>query len=93
MKKNWILSNMFIFVLTAGIEAGGTREFPRLQGPYMGQKPPEMTPQLFAPGIITTDEVENIPARHETGYESGWRWGADSSASCWDVRMGRSGPE
>lgn len=47
-----------IWVLTAGVEAGGRQEFPRLQGPYLGQKPPELIPQLFAPGIITTDEEE-----------------------------------
>ncbi len=28
--------------------------FPRLTGPYLGQKPPGMTPELFAPGIIST---------------------------------------
>jgi ribosomal protein L24E len=29
-------------------------EFPVLKGPYLGQKPPGMTPELFAPGIIST---------------------------------------
>jgi hypothetical protein len=32
--------------------------FPALKGPYLGQKPPGMTPELFAPGIITTDKSE-----------------------------------
>ena len=27
-------------------------DFPVLKGPYLGQKPPGMTPELFAPGII-----------------------------------------
>jgi len=33
-----------------------TREgdFPVLKGPYLGQKPPGMTPEVFAPGIIST---------------------------------------
>jgi len=30
------------------------KEFPALQGPYLGQKPPGQTPELFAPGIIST---------------------------------------
>ena len=30
------------------------REFPVLSGPYLGQKPPEMTPEVFAPGIVST---------------------------------------
>jgi hypothetical protein len=58
LDKNRIFSFVFIFVLTTGIEAGAAQEFPRLQGPYLGQNPPDMTPQLFAPGIITTDEEE-----------------------------------
>jgi hypothetical protein len=28
-------------------------DFPKLTGPYLGQKPPGMTPELFAPGIIS----------------------------------------
>ena len=28
------------------------------QGPYLGQKPPGMTPELFAPGLVTTDMGE-----------------------------------
>ena len=33
-------------------------DFPVLKGPYLGQKPPEMTPEIFAPGIISTDGGE-----------------------------------
>ena len=33
-------------------------DFSQLKGPYLGQKPPGMTPELFAPGIITTDISE-----------------------------------
>jgi hypothetical protein len=29
--------------------------FPVLQGPYLGQKPPGMTPEIFAPGIVSTE--------------------------------------
>ncbi|MGD9344531.1 MAG: hypothetical protein PVH84_01630 [Candidatus Aminicenantes bacterium] len=31
-------------------------EWPVLRGPYLGQKPPGMTPEIFAPGIICTDD-------------------------------------
>lgn len=44
--------------LSSGVEAGRQEPFPRLQGPYLGQKPPGMVPQPFAPGIITTDGEE-----------------------------------
>jgi len=33
-------------------------EFPILKGPYLGQKPPGMTPEVFAPGIISTEASE-----------------------------------
>jgi len=29
--------------------------FPVLKGPYLGQKPPGMTPEIFAPGIVSTE--------------------------------------
>jgi len=30
-------------------------DVPRLKGPYLGQKPPGMTPEVFAPGIVSKD--------------------------------------
>jgi Tol biopolymer transport system component len=30
-------------------------EFPVLKGPYLGQPPPGETPEMFAPGIVSTD--------------------------------------
>ena len=32
----------------------GPARFPQLSGPYLGQPPPGMTPQLFAKGIVST---------------------------------------
>ncbi|UII31101.1 hypothetical protein LVD17_22680 [Fulvivirga ulvae] len=32
--------------------------FVHLEGPYLGQKPPGLTPEPFAPGIVTTDRWE-----------------------------------
>ncbi|MCP4150093.1 MAG: hypothetical protein GY757_20265 [bacterium] len=32
--------------------------FPLLKGPYLGQRPPGTTPELFAPGIISTEGYE-----------------------------------
>jgi len=33
-------------------------DFPRLNGPYLGQKAPGATPEIFAPGIISTETHE-----------------------------------
>ncbi len=37
-------------------------DFPVLTGPYLGQKPPRMTPEKFALGIVTTEIGETCPA-------------------------------
>jgi len=33
-------------------------DFPKLTGPYLGQKPPGIVPEIFASGIISTDRTE-----------------------------------
>ena len=33
-------------------------DFPELKGPYLGQKPPGLIPEIFAPGIASTDKTE-----------------------------------
>lgn len=35
-------------------------DFPKLTGPYLGQKPPGMTPEIFAPGIVSTDNYREF---------------------------------
>jgi Tol biopolymer transport system component len=35
-------------------------EFPKLSSPYLGQKPPGMTPEIFAPGIVSTVESDEF---------------------------------
>ncbi len=34
------------------------KKFPPLTGPYLGQTPPSSTPEIFAPGIVSTDSHE-----------------------------------
>ncbi len=33
-------------------------ESPTLEGPYLGQKPPGLTPKVFAPGVVSTEHHE-----------------------------------
>jgi|GEM_PF-490436 len=48
-------------------------EFSALKGPYLGQKAPGITPELFAPGIITTEFHEHSsPAFSSDGNEVYW---------------------
>ena len=34
-------------------------DFPVLKGPYLGQKPPGLIPEIFAPGIVSTENHEH----------------------------------
>ncbi len=34
-------------------------ELPRARGPYLGQKPPGVTAELFAPGVVSTGQFEH----------------------------------
>ena len=59
-------SKIFIIVLLALLISTGAvllqkntkdkSNFPVIKGPYLGQKPPGMTPKTFAPNIISTNE-------------------------------------
>jgi len=53
--KKIILIICLMLVAAISINARLT-EFPKLTGPYLGQKPPGMTPKIFAPGIISLEE-------------------------------------
>jgi len=50
---------LFAFLLLAlGLSAKQQETLLRLSGPYLGQKPPGMTPEIFAPGVISTADHE-----------------------------------
>ena len=52
MKKPFLTSILLIMTaITINAQQG---DFPKLTGPYLGQKPPGMTPEIFAPGIVST---------------------------------------
>jgi Tol biopolymer transport system component len=52
-------------------------DFPVLKGPYLGQTPPGMIPEVFAPGIISTGYSERIAAFTPDGKEFYYAlWGA-----------------
>lgn len=56
MKKLIFLYNvLFITVIVHAQQI----DFPKLTGPYLGQKPPGMTPEVFAPGIVSRKGSED----------------------------------
>jgi len=53
--KKAILTGWLIFILVFSANSQSKQaEFPILEGPYLGQKPPGIKPEIFAPGIVST---------------------------------------
>ncbi|MFH2048988.1 MAG: hypothetical protein ABIJ12_06050 [bacterium] len=48
-------------IVFAQANTNDIHKFPILTGPYVGQKPPGSTPELFAPGIISTKGYDITP--------------------------------
>ena len=49
-------------IITAIMINAQQNEFPKLTGPYLGQKPPGEKPEIFAPGIVSTGLEEALCA-------------------------------
>ncbi|OGU56845.1 MAG: hypothetical protein A2V66_10685 [Ignavibacteria bacterium RBG_13_36_8] len=51
-------------------------DFPKLTGPYLGQKPPGMKPEIFAPGIISSEHQEHSSLSFSPDRKEMWwsRW-------------------
>jgi Tol biopolymer transport system component len=45
---------VFGIVFMISWSSTGQKDFPVLKGPYLGQKPPGLTAEIFAPGIVST---------------------------------------
>jgi hypothetical protein len=56
MKHKWIF--LIILSVVLFISCKSKDDFPVLSGPYLDQKPPGMTPEIFAPGIVCTEKNE-----------------------------------
>jgi Tol biopolymer transport system component len=57
MRKLTIIGTLLLF-MALGINAQET-EFPILTGPYLGQEPPGMTPELYMPGFISNCDLHS----------------------------------
>ncbi len=68
MKKLILIS--YLLLVAAITISAQQNDFPKLTGPYLGQKPPGMTPEIFAPGIISLPSREhNCPSFSANGME------------------------
>ena len=62
MNRFYNFTALLIAFLILSSESHSQDEFPTFEGPYLGQKPPGMVAEPFAPGIISTDgwELEGV---------------------------------
>ncbi|MCK5148181.1 PD40 domain-containing protein [bacterium] len=60
MKRMRYLIHLIFLLMIMLIGCGQKDGVLELKGPYMGQKPPGMTPEVFAPGFISTEEYYEI---------------------------------
>lgn len=71
MKRTFLISVLLIVVVSS-IYAQ-KKGFPRLSGPYLGQKAPGDVPEVFAPGIVSTQFHEHsFPTFSPDGKEIHW---------------------
>jgi len=56
MKTKTIFFGILWSVIVATCAFGQSEDFPILTGPYLGQEPPGIRPEIFGPGIISVDE-------------------------------------
>ena len=73
MNKLILLSCLQIAAIT--INAQQT-DFSKLTGPYLGQKPPGMMPEIFAPGIVSSEHQEHSSLSFSPDAKEIWwsRW-------------------
>ena len=56
--KRFIAYYSFVFsILLLFSQCNSQADSPVLKGPYLGQKPPSMTPVVFASGILSNDNI------------------------------------
>jgi len=70
---NKIFFVFFLFLFIQGCSDTQQDKFPKLTGSYLGQKPPGMTPEVFAPVIVSTEHHEHsAPTFSPDGREIYW---------------------
>jgi len=66
MKKVILVSCLLATMIAT---AAREKDFPELTGPYLGQKPPGMTPEVFAPGVVSRDGIQMKLTMSDDGAE------------------------
>ena len=69
MKSKTILIGISLFTTFVFNSNAQQDDSPVLKGPYLGQKPPGMMPEIFAPGIVSTGHYEQSNSFSPDGKE------------------------
>ena len=83
MIKVFIVLTVLLFVCFIGCaepeeNPDAASAFPELSGPYLGQKPPGLTPELFAPGVVNTPYQETSCSFSADGKTLAFGYGGHS---------------
>jgi hypothetical protein len=70
MKTQIKLIAFLLLISSITVAQQTTTDFSKLIGPYLGQKPPGITPELFAPGIISTRNTDWTLTFMPGGFEA-----------------------
>jgi hypothetical protein len=57
MRSTMIMAAIILSIVFSFGNFAQNKDFPVLRGPYLGQKPPGIIPELFAPGILNNDKI------------------------------------
>lgn len=87
MKTIPIIAAIVLFITSAFPSRTHQEESAVLRGPYLGQKPPGITPEIFAPGIISTGFHDDYgPAISKDGNEIYFRIWGKPHAIIWVIK-------
>jgi hypothetical protein len=89
MKKLIIICLLFIGIVTVNAQQG---DFPKLTGPYLGQKPPGLVPEVFAPAVLSQfSMLHGKIVFSPDGLEVFWTCNAAPVQSRWTARQTSQG--
>lgn len=80
-----------LLVLGAIVAAAAHQDLPVLIGPYLGQQPPGSTPEVFLPGVISTDVVEGCASFSFDGRYFVFRRGFRDETEVFLMENGKEG--
>jgi hypothetical protein len=88
LSRSGLVTALALCAIVNGFAAcGRANDFPKLEGPYLGQQPPDTTPEIFAEGIYSPGENLNSvfsPDGNEFYFVT---WDADDRLDVWWMRQ------